>query len=413
MKSKLSILIIVSLILVFVAGNAVALEQSEQFDDVIKIGAAVSLTGKVAYEGNLVKQGYEVWEKWVNEHGGIKADGKTYGVEVIYYDDESDPVRGARLTERLITEDEVHFLGGPYSSAITFATSAIGEKYGVITIAPEANATNIYERGYKYVFSILPPAPMLMAPVAYMMDEMLDPKPETVAIISANDLFPLSCAEGFRDHCEELGFDVVLFEKYPAGSTDLSALLTKVKGLNPDVLGVGGYTADSLMVMRQCKELDFNPKLYAFSVGVMVPAYVDEMGADGNYAVEGEWWLPGMILEDPIFGTTEQFNQACKDLFGEDFRPQYWTASSAAAGSILQLAIEEAGTIETDKVREALLGMNVQLTTWPAVEFNEKGQNIQWLHPVIQVQDEEFKIVYPEDSQESEPLYPAPQWSDR
>ena len=413
MKSKLSILIIVSLILVFVAGNAVALEQSEQFDDVIKIGAAVSLTGKVAYEGNLVKQGYEVWEKWVNEHGGIKADGKTYGVEVIYYDDESDPVRGARLTERLITEDEVHFLGGPYSSAITFATSAIGEKYGVITIAPEANATNIYERGYKYVFSILPPAPMLMAPVAYMMDEMLDPKPETVAIISANDLFPLSCAEGFRDHCEELGFDVVLFEKYPAGSTDLSALLTKVKGLNPDVLGVGGYTADSLMVMRQCKELDFNPKLYAFSVGVMVPAYVDEMGADGNYAVEGEWWLPGMMLEDPIFGTTEQFNQACKDLLGEDFRPQYWTASSAAAGSILQLAIEEAGTIETDKVREALLGMNVQLTTWPAVEFNEKGQNIQWLHPVIQVQDEEFKIVYPEDSQESEPLYPAPQWSDR
>jgi len=252
-----------------------------------------------------------------------------------------------------------------------------------------------------------------MAPVAYMMDEMLEPRPKTVAVIAANDLFPLSCAEGFRDHCEELGFDVVLFEKYPAGSTDLSALLTKVKGLNPDVLGVGGYTADSLLVMRQCKELDLNPKLYAFSVGVMVPAYINEMGTDGEYAVEGEWWLPGMNLEDQIFGTTEQFNQACTDLFGEDFRPQYWTASSAAAGSVLQLAIENAGTIQTDKVREALLEMNLQLTTWPAVEFNEKGQNIQWLHPVIQVQDQEFKIVYPEESQESKPLYPAPAWKDR
>src|SRR6056297_2661553 len=102
MRFKLSILMVAAILLLSISLNATALEQSDQFDDVIKIGAAVSLTGKVAYEGELVKQGYEVWEKWVNEHGGIKADGKTYGVEIIYYDDESDPVRGAKLTEKLI-----------------------------------------------------------------------------------------------------------------------------------------------------------------------------------------------------------------------------------------------------------------------------------------------------------------------
>ncbi len=407
LKNKWLLLILVSIFLLVVTGVSFA------FDDVIKIGAAVSLTGKVAYEGNLVKQGYQVWEKWVNDHGGITAGGKTYGVEVIYYDDESDPVRGAKLTEKLITEDKVNFLGGPYSSAITFATSAIGEKYGVITIAPEANAVNIYERGYKYVFSILPPAPMLMAPIAYMMDEMLDPKPKTVAIIVANDLFPLSCGEGFRDKCKELGFEVVLFEKYPAGATDISALLTKVKALNPDVLGVAGYTADSLMAIRQCKELGLNPKLYAFSVGVMVPAFLNEMGADGNYVVEGEWWLPEMKLQDPIFGTTADYVKACKDLFGEDFKPQYWTASSSAAGSILQLAIEKADSIETDKVREAMASLDVELATWPAVAFNEKGQNIKWIHPVIQVQDGKFVLVYPEASQQNAPLYPTPAWKDR
>ena len=144
--------------------------------DIIKLEQQ-SLTGKTAYEGQMVKRGYEVWEKWVNEHGGIKADGKTYGVEVLYYDDESDPVRSARLTERLITEDNVNFLAGPYSSSITFATTAIGEKYGVITIASTANARNIYERGYKNVFSVLPPAPLLMAPIAYMMDEVRNPDP--------------------------------------------------------------------------------------------------------------------------------------------------------------------------------------------------------------------------------------------
>lgn len=407
MKNKLFILILVSVFLLSAFGTSLA------FDDVIKIGAAVSLTGKIAYEGNMVKQGYEVWEKWVNEHGGITAGGKTYGVEIIYYDDEGDPVRSARLTERLITEDKVHFLGGPFSSAVTFATSAIGEKYGIITIAPEANATNIYERGYKYIFSILPPAPMLMVPIAYMMDEMLEPKPKTVAIIVANDLFPISCAEGFQNKCVELGFDVVLYEKYPAGATDISALLTKVKGLNPDVLGVAGYTADSLMAIRQCKELDLNPKLYAFSVGVNIPAFLDEMGADGNYAVEGQWWLPGMKLEDSIFGTTANYVQACKDLFGEDFKNQYWTASASAAGSILQLAIEKADSIETEKVRAALSSLKVQLTTWPAIEFNEKGQNIRWEHPVNQVQDGKFVIVYPEESKENTPMYPAPEWKNR
>ncbi len=407
MRNKLCILMLVSIFLLSAVGAAFA------FDDVIKIGAAVCLTGKMAYEGNLVKQGYEVWEKWVNDHGGITAGGKTYGVEIIYYDDESDPVRGARLTEKLITEDKVDFIGGPYSSAITFATSAIGEKYGIITIAPMANATNIYERGYKYIFSILPPAPMLMVPIVHMMDEILEPKPKTVAIISANDLFPLSCAEGFRDRCVELGFDVVLYEKYPPGATDISALLTKVKGLNPDVLGVAGYTADSLMVIRQCKELNVNPELYAFSVGVMVPAFIDEMGLDGEYVVEGEWWLPDMKGLDSVFGTTADYVQACKDLFGEDFRAQYWSAGASAAGSLLQLAIEKADSIETEKVREALLGIDIGLTTWPAIAFNEKGQNIRWPHPVIQVQDGEFVIVYPKADQQNTPIYPTPEWKER
>jgi len=411
MIKKLSVLFLAG-ILLFAAMAAVSVAQ--QFDDTIKIGAAVSLTGKVAYEGKLVKQGYEVWEKWVNEHGGIKADGKTYGVQIIYYDDESDPVRSARLTEKLITEDKVHFLGGPYSSAITFATSAIGEKYGIITIAPEANATNIYERGYKYVFSVLPPATKIMVPIAYMMEELLQPKPKTVAIIVANDLFPLSVAEGFDEICKELGFEVVMFEKYPAGSTDLSALLTKVKALNPDVLAGGGYTADALMILRQCKELDYTPKLFASAVGVMVPAFVEEIGADGNYAVEGEWWVPTMKTEDTIFGTTEDYMQACRDHLGADFQGQYWTASGSAAGCILQLAIEKAGTIESDKVREALVGFDsIELSCWAPIVFNEKGQNVEWMHPIIQIQDEQVKIVYPESSQESAPQYPAPAWKER
>ena len=262
-------------------------------EDVVKIGVAVSMTGKLAYEGTQVKMGYQVWEKLVNENGGIKAGDKKYKVQMIYLDDESDPVRGAKLTEKLITEDKVQFLMGPYSSAITFATSAIGEKYNIITIAPEANAPKIYDRGYKNVFSILPNAIYLMDPIAEVAKKVT-PKPQTAAIISANDLFPLSCAEGFRASLEKAGIKVVLFEKYPAGATDISSLLTKVKSANPDILGLAGYTADALMLMRQSKELKLNPKMYAISVGVMVEGFIKELGPDAEFAIEGEWWIPTM-----------------------------------------------------------------------------------------------------------------------
>ncbi len=406
MKRIFISVVLIGILLFGVVGTVLAQE------NIIKIGAAVSLTGKMAYEGRLVKDGYEVWEDWVNNHGGITAGGKNYQVKMIYYDDESAPVRGAKLTEMLITQNKVDFLFGPFSSSITFATTAIGEKYGKITIAPEANATNIYERGYKYVFSVLPPAPMLMVPVAYMA-ENLDPKPKTVAIIVANDLFPLSCAEGFRDKCTELGFEVVLFEKYPAGATDISALLTKVKDLNPDILADAGYTADSLMVIRQCKELNINPRMFTFSVGVMIPSFIEELGADAEYAFEGEWWLPGMKNSDKIFGTTADYVQACKDKFGPDYMPEYHVSSASTAGILLQLAIEKADSVETDKVREALANLDVELSTWPAIAFNEKGQNIKWPHPVIQVQNGKYIIVYPESSQENAPIYPAPEWKER
>ncbi|MBA7521124.1 Leucine-, isoleucine-, valine-, threonine-, and alanine-binding protein [subsurface metagenome] len=406
MKKILISVMLISILLFSLVGDALAQE------NIIKIGAAVSLTGKMAYEGRLVKEGYEVWEDWVNNHGGITAGGKNYRVKMIYYDDESAPVRGAKLTEKLITQNKVGFLFGPFSSSITFATTAIGEKYGKITIAPEANATKIYERGYKYVFSVLPPAPMLMVPIAYMA-ENLDPKPKTVAIIVANDLFPLSCAEGFRDKCKELGFEVVLFEKYPAGATDISTLLTKVKNLNPDILADAGYTADSLMVMRQCKELNINPQMYAFSVGVMIPTFIEELGADAEFAFEGEWWLPGMKNSDKVFGTTADYVQACKDKFGPDYMPEYHVSSASTAGILLQLAIEKADSIETDKVRDALASLDLELSTWPAIAFNEKGQNIKWPHPVIQVQNSKYVIVYPESSQENAPIYPAAEWKKR
>jgi len=381
-------------------------------ENIIKIGAAVSLTGKIAYEGRLVKNGFEVWEDWVNSHGGITAGGKNYQVKIIYYDDESTPVRGAKLTEMLITQNKVNFLFGPFSSSITLATTAIGEKYKVITIAPLANASDIYERGYKYVFSVLPPSTTATWPIAHMALDF-DPKPEKVAIIAANDLWALSDAEGFRDEAIRQGYEIVLFEKYPANAMDISALLTQVKALNPDILLSFGYTNDTAMFIKQCKELDVNPKMSVSGCGLVIPSFVEEMGGDLEYVYEIEWWMPSMLGSDKIFGTTTDYVQACQDKFGPDFIPNYYVSAASTAGSLLQLAIEKADSIETEKVREALSSLDVELATWFAVAFNEKGQNIKWLHPVVQMQNNIPVVVYPESAREKSPIYPTPAWKDR
>src|SRR5512139_1046239 len=151
--------------------------------DVLKFGAAVSLTGGQSRFGNMVKNGYELWKDYVNDKGGIDVGGKRFKVTVIYYDDQSDPQVSAKLTEKLITEDKVQFLLGPYSSGITLATSAIAEKYDMINMACTANAGSVYTRGYKNVFSILPPAGAILHSFLDMLTTF-KPAPKKLAMIS-------------------------------------------------------------------------------------------------------------------------------------------------------------------------------------------------------------------------------------
>lgn len=396
-----------AIFLVFTAGLLFAGSQGETAEKVIKVGCSVSMSGRMAPEGTAMKQGVELWQKFVNEKGGIDVGGEKYAVEVVFYDDKSDAGTGTKLTEKLITEDKVDFLFGPFSSGITFATTAIGEKYDVITVAPLANATKVYERGYKNVFSVLPPAPTLTQPI-FDLAATLDPKPKTVAVISSNDLFPLSCAEGALDKCKDMGLDVVLFEKYPADTTDVSALLSLVKEKKPDVFLTSGYTKDALMVVRQAREIDLNVPLFAFSVGVMLPEFITSLGSDAEYVVEGEWWLPTANIDGPVFGNTAKYVEMYEEMF--DLTPGYHAASGSAAGVLLQLALEKAGTMDTDAVRQALRGLDVQLAVWPGVVFNDKGQNISSEHPVVQVQDGEYVVVWPP---ENPARYPTPKWSAR
>ena len=134
-----------------VAGSANAKVEG----DTIVLGSAISFTGKYSTNGIHAKNGYELAIKKINESGGVKVGGKSYKLRVIYYDDESTPARGAQLAERLIKQDGVQYMLGPYSSGLTKAIAPVTEKHKIPMVESEGASRSLFTQGYKYLFAVL------------------------------------------------------------------------------------------------------------------------------------------------------------------------------------------------------------------------------------------------------------------
>lgn len=376
---------------------------------VVKIGVAVSMTGAVSREGTFEKNGIDYWAELVNDAGGFDVAGEKYKVELVYYDDQSNPETSMKLTEKLITEDKVQFLIGPYSSGIQTAAATIGEKYKIITITPLANATTIYSKGYKYIFSVLPPATKYLQ---RLMDlaVTLDPAPQTIAIMVRDDPFGNSVAEGVKTRAEENGLKVVYYEKFPKDVTDVSAMLSAIKALNPDIVVASTLYQDAVLITKQAKDLQLCPKMLSYSVGVSIPDFTKDLGPDADGIFGAEWWLPNMGWKGEVIPSAEEFAAAIKAKYG--YTPSYHAAGGAAAGLILQLAIQDAGSLETEKVRQALLNFKHDLF-WGPTAWDETGANIAGASGVIQIQNGQVVSIYPKEIQQAPPIYPMPCWTER
>ncbi len=375
----------------------------------LKLGAAVALTGPVSREGTLVKDGYDFWMQTVNEKGGIDVGGTKYNVEILHYDDESKADTAARLTEKLISEDKAQFILGPFSSGITQATSTISERYGVLTIAPQANADGIYERGYKYIFSVLPPASSYLRGLIDM-GLSLEPKPTRMAVMVRDDPFGIAAGEGAAKYAAEQGYEVVFKDKYPANATDVSSILTSVKAANPDVLLASTLFQDSVLITKQAKDLQFAPKLLGFTAGPALPDFIKSLDRDANFIYGSEWWLPTLKYEGPVFGTTQQYAEGIQK--SKNYEAGYHVASGSMAGLALQLAIEKAGKLDADAVREALLGLDPR-TFWGPIGWSDQGKNVKGTSIPVQILDGKVTAVWPADARPATPRYPMPAWGER
>lgn len=383
---------------VFAGGDKESAEEPE----VIKIGASVSLTGNLSRFGNMVKNGYELWKDTVNAQGGIQVGDKKLPVEIIYYDDQSDNQTSAKLTEKLITQDKVQFLLGPFGSGPTFATTAIAEKYDIITMATLANASNIYDRGFQNVYAVLAPGSWIFYSFIDMLDT-LSPRPQKVAIITPTDNFPMTVAAGARDYAEKKGFEVVYFEEYSKGVKDLSSTILKIKNSEADVLMGSGYLEEAILTMRQLKEQKVNLKAIGFTTGPELEDFRKNLGEDANGVFGVSWWMPQMNYSDPLFGTASDYAAKFDELY--DTEISYQAAGASQGGLLLQMAIEKAGSLDTEAVREALRSYE-GTTFWGPTKWDATGQNIAGSTVTFQIQDMEIETVFPPDAATADPDYP-------
>lgn len=373
--------------------------------DVITFGAALSLTGRTATEGRLVKEGYDIYVKHINARGGIVVGGKPYKVAIKYYDDQSDANTSAKLYEKLIVEDGIKLLLGPYSSGITFPASAVAEKYRVPMVVAHAAASAIYERGFKYLFATLTSVDQYTQNMIRMAAEA-SPRGQRIALIHENVLFPQQGIDGAAAQAKAAKLDVVYKEAYPSGTKDFSSMLAAIKGRNPDVLIAGGYTGDMIVLARQIAEQGIELKMVGFLLGPTLPGFVEALSTRAEGLLEPIQWSATMPWKDEIFGwTAAEFADLCQKETGHvcDYHPP----QSAAALQVYQRALERAGSLDPERVRDALARTDM-MSFYGPIKFNEKGQNIAKGMSVIQIQQGKPVVVYPVKGAQGKFIYPIP-----
>jgi len=377
----------------------------------IILGAPLGLTGSLAKESQLTQQGYNLWLDWINQQGGIAVDGVKHPVSIKYYDDTSNANQSAVFLQKLITEDKAQFLLGPYGSAATATDAAVAEQNQVPMVEANGAAQSIFNQGYKYTFGVLSPANKYLEGVIDMA-ATLSPKPTTIAMLSADDNFSLEVADAINSYAPTKGMKVVLYKKYKNGATNLAAEVQAAKEANPDIVLNSGHLQEAIAINKAAKEQKLNAKIFAYSVGPSTPDFISALGKDADYVYGGSQWTPQVKYTPAFYLSVSEYVAAYRTKYPGVGDPDYHVAESTAACLALQRAIENAGSLDPKKVRDALAALDVTVF-FGQVKFDSRGINIYKPMVVEQIQSGAHHTVFPAAVADKAPIYPTPTWDQR
>ncbi len=356
------------------------------------IGLTASQTGKLNVEGIRQVNGLNLWIDRVNSSGGIKLpDGSVVKFSAKYYDDESNKARVQELYTKLINEDKADFLVSPYSSGLTDAAAVIAEQYNRILTTAGAASDSTYKKGYTLVYQTYTPASRYLVGAIDLLAK-LDPNAKKIAIIHEKDKFSTDVVNDLKSYAEGKGYTVSLFEGYDTGATDFAPFINKIPTDTDAVMG-GGHFADTSTFAKQLYEKAVKAKMVALLVAPPEPKFA-ELGEAAVGVIGSSQWEPDAKYSPEAakaaniewFGPTiADFIKDYKAKFNEE--PSYHSAGGFVAGMILEKAIADAGSTETEKVKAVLDKMNL-MTFYGRIAFDNtpESHGLQVGHEMIYIQ---------------------------
>jgi len=368
----------------------------------IEIGASIPLTGKFGSLGQQVRPGYAYAVADINAAGGVyvKEFDKKIPLKLTVYDDESDPTKAVSKMETLFAEQKVvAYLGGA-ASDMHVATTAIAEKNKVpyLGIAFALNA--IHQKGYKYLFSPFPKS-VQQGPDTFTILNALIPegqRPLKVAIFAEKSDWGAEQGALWKENAAKNGYTVVVYEEYAVGNLDFTAMILKAKNAGAETLLALPNQPSGEALIKQMVENGWTPK---FSLIIRAPENVTwskNLGKNGDYVTIFPGWHNAMK-----FPGVDKLNEAYQKEFN---RPaDLLTGPAYACVQILAAAIEKAGTLDRDKIRDAIAATNMTTVIGP-VSFNPDG-TAKVLDPMVQWQNGKLEIVWPKEHATKPLAYPA------
>ena len=384
--------------------------------DTIVLGSAISLTGKYSTNGKHTQNGYDLAAKRINAMGGVTVGGKAYQIKIVYYDDESTPARAAQLAERLIQQDGVQYMLGPYSSGLTKAMAPVTERHKIPMIEANGASRSLFTKGYRYLFAVLSSSEQYLSSAVDLLAEKSaalgkPPDQMKIAVVVENDPFSLDVRLGVEEAAAKHGMRMVIDDKFPKNLDDMSATLGKVKAVRPDALFISGHAKGAATAARQIEQFKTDTPFIAMThcdsaqIEQKTPA-----GAEHIFCAQQWHKLLSYKDEDGVFGTGKDFARIFVEEYG--YEPPYQSAESAAAVQVWVDAFKRAQSFDPVKLRDAIAATQFQ-TFYGNIKFNEAGQNIAKPMVLTQIQNSTYEVVAPTRWAAKEARIPRPKWSER
>lgn len=357
----------------------------------IRVGTTASLSGRYAESGLEQLQGIQMWVDDVNGRGALLGR----KVELIHYDDRSDPNTSAQLYEKLISEDEVDLLLGPYASDLNLAASEVTERHQFPMVATGGSAEQIWARGFRNIFGTETPT----AGYAHLLLEYASGQGlERIALIYEDSAFPREMAQGAREDAAALGMTIVFDEAFSDANPRFDVTVTRMRSADPELVIGGTYLDDSITLTRELKRQGFTPEILAYTVGPALRGFGDSLGADAERVMGIVQWMPSARL--PL---ARDFSYRYQQKYGRAAGPN--AGSGYASGQVTEAAVRLAGTLERSKIREQLRTLKFR-SILGHYRVDDTGMQIAKPGYVMQWQGGQRHLILPEGIAERRAAYP-------